>query len=136
MSERVEHRGTVQSCYRDECWHATCTCNWVAWGHAHATREEAVTAYQEHVYAAMGREAAELLRFDHMESECPGQCPACAFLDRLSAALEVEPSECGRCWHPAHQGICGVEQRGFHAVENQGTIVTACKCAALEVEGA
>ena len=61
MSERVEHRGTITSANGFE-WDWECVCD--ASGvqiMGIDPRGRAVTAYQEHVYAAMGREAVELL---------------------------------------------------------------------------
>ena len=68
MSERVEHRAAIRNPDK-QGWYALCSCDWQSvdmrqgsHGRVFATREEAVTAYQAHVYAVMGREAVEGLR--------------------------------------------------------------------------
>ena len=102
MSERVEHRATITT-YPSEVSGeefiegeaiAECVCGW-SYVIPRAVPSEAVTAYQEHVYAEMGREAAEWLKVldgDLRTYGTSSETGAAKFLARLRAALEVEES--------------------------------------------
>ena len=97
MSEWVEHRATIDGPGMDhDGWMPWCDCGWQR--AIYHTREEAVSAYQSHVYAAMGREASELLaevsqeplRFNATTLPFDLQAKVTDFLARQRAALEVE----------------------------------------------
>ena len=103
MSERVEHRGTIRRIkYAGNRGHrGDCLCGWMC---ILPSEAEVLAAYQEHVYAIMGREAAELLaqtiedidwwNEDPYDREGPygleGYKQGKKLLDRLRAALEVD----------------------------------------------
>ena len=93
-----EHKATIEPATtlarKPTHYRPTCSCGWRLSGHLQG-RDRAIAAYQSHVYAAMGREAAEL----HKEGELypmtdtpsyGGWRMRCAvFVARLRAALEV-----------------------------------------------
>ena len=109
MSERVEHRGTIErgedvDPNGDEWWFGRCEgCpDQIPWegGGYFVSRKRLIEDYQEHVYAAVGREAVELLgelRGDYARAHIDATCSTTTlgtriylFLAAVNAALEVE----------------------------------------------